>query len=76
MGIGSLEDVLQFTISTYHKFWDECANQIIPNSLGDLEANVFLCKIEKYYVSFYESSIFGSIPTFRFFSMDLKRKWP
>jgi len=41
VGIDSLEDVLQFMISTYHKLCDECANQIMPNSLGDWEVNVF-----------------------------------
>ncbi len=41
VGIDSLENVLQFMISTYHKLFDECANQIMPNSLGDWEVNVF-----------------------------------
>jgi hypothetical protein len=47
MGIDSLENVLQFMISTHHKFCDECANQIMPNSLGDLEVNVFNVKLKK-----------------------------
>ncbi len=41
VGIDSLEDVLQLMISTYHKLCDECANQIMPTSSGDWEANVF-----------------------------------
>jgi hypothetical protein len=47
MGIDTLEDVLQFMISTYHKLCDECINQIMPNSLGDWEANAFDINLKK-----------------------------
>jgi hypothetical protein len=47
VGIDSLKDVLQFMISTYHKLCDECANQIMPNSLGDWEANAFDINLKK-----------------------------
>ncbi len=41
-----LGDGLQFINFAYHELCDELANQIILDSLGDLEVNVFDVKLE------------------------------
>lgn len=40
-------DALQFVITRAHEFHDDVANLVVPNNMGDLEANVFDAKLEK-----------------------------
>jgi len=40
-----LMDALQFVIIRAHGFHDDIANLVVPDSMGDLEANVFDAKL-------------------------------
>jgi len=46
-----LMDALQFVITRAHEFHDDIANLVVPNSMGDPEANVFDAKLVKLMVA-------------------------
>jgi hypothetical protein len=67
-------DALQFIITKACEFHDDIVNLVVPNNMGDLEANVFDAKLTKLTVHMKHQTLEVLQPFFSFFTrFDKKR---